>query len=85
MDSEGNLVKKLPRKPQGSQPILRCHCVEVQRPKCELSNMCRLDCGGRTDFSVYNCSCSLAWHVVYMNNIKAELNVQKVNGVNYNT
>ena len=69
LNSEGNIVKKLPRKPQGSQPILRCHCVEMQGSQCELANTC--PCGGRSDCDVCNCSCSSVLHVVDTANITA--------------
>ena len=41
-DKDNNVVKKLPRKPVVSQPLIRCHCLEMQWSA--YSSTCPLDC-----------------------------------------
>ena len=59
-DADGKIVKTLPRKPQGRQPLLRCHCVQMQWSCNKQLNTCPVDCGGRADCAICKCSCLFA-------------------------
>ena len=76
VDSAGKVVMTLPRKPRGQQPILRCHCVQMQWSCSDTTNTCPLSCGGRADCCICRCACSFAWAIVDNNNIVAELAIK---------
>ena len=56
-DADGKVVKDLPRKPQGKQPLLRCHCVQIQWSCNDQSNTCPVGYGGSPNCSICRCSC----------------------------
>ena len=85
VDSVSNKVTTLPRKPQGKQPILWCHCVQMQWSCSTLSNTCPLNCGGRADCAICRYSCSFAWDIVDNSNIVAELAIQDKSVEEYNS
>lgn len=79
------MVKNLPQKPHSSQPLLRCHCVEMEWSCNKSSNTYPIGCGGRPNCRICACSWSFAWAVVDTNDFTAELNIEQKGGEGFNT
>lgn len=73
-DKNNHVVKKLPRKPVPSQPIICCHCIEMQWS--EYSSTCPLNCNGDASCTIYNCAYNFCWPVASTADVKAEMNLQ---------
>ena len=69
---EGETIIKSPRKPSGFQPLLRCHCLQMQWSY--YNNTCPLNCNGDAACEICNCTCQFVWAMADTCQIQAAIN-----------